>query len=354
MKTVKIGDNVLDMTSLPFIVAEVGVNHNGDLNMAYKMIELAKEAGASAVKFQTFKAEEFVADKSQTYTYNSQGKDVTESMYDMFVRYEFSIEEWRLIKNKCDEVGIMFLSTPQNESDLQILLDLGVNAIKVGSDDFTNIPLLKNYAKTGLPLIVSMGMADLAEVYISLASIGSLDGYPTILLLCTSQYPTPPENVNLNKLKTLKAAFPSLVFGFSDHTQGSLASSLAVAAGAVFFEKHFTLDHNLPGPDHWFSEDPTGLKLWIEQIKLAHKMLGSEIIRPTESEIKIKGIARRSIVAKIDINAGEVLSLANLTLKRPGTGLPPVLFDQVLGLTATRDIQKNTILSFGDMKSITN
>src|SRR5262249_10609741 len=154
---------------------------------------------------------------------------------------------------------ILFFSTPQNESDLDILMKVGVPAVKVGSDDFTNIPLLKSYAASGLPLILSSGMSDLAEAYHGLDAVGAFDGYPTVLLVCTSQYPRPPEYANLARITTLRAAFPPVPIGFSDHTRGPLASALAVALGACFLEKHFTLSHDLPGPDHWFSEDPQGL-----------------------------------------------------------------------------------------------
>jgi N,N'-diacetyllegionaminate synthase len=254
---VKIGNRELKTGGEPFIVAEVGINHNGELSKALEMIEVAKEAGVDAVKFQTFKASEFVSDAEQMFTYSSQGKQVTESMLAMFSRYELRIEDWAKIKEKCERENILFLSTPQNYSDLELLLKIGIPAIKVGSDDFTNIPLLKQYSTIGLPMIISSGMADLSEVFNALDAVNFSAGSPTILLICTSQYPTPIEDVNLLKLETLRSIFPRLTLGFSDHTQGFLAASLAVALGACFFEKHFTLDTNLPGPDHWFSENPS-------------------------------------------------------------------------------------------------
>ena len=333
----------------PFIVAEAGINHNGEIEKAYEMIKVAKSAGANAVKFQTFKAEEFVGDPNQTYTYKSQGKEVTESMLDMFKRYEFTRDEWFLIKKKCDETGIMFLSTPQNRLDLDLLLEIGVPAIKVGSDDFTNLPLLESYVKTKLPMIISCGMSDLAEVYRALEAVGALDGYPTILLLCTSQYPTPPEDVNLLKLKTLADTFPMVVTGFSDHTQGPLASSLAVGMGAHLFEKHFTLNHNLPGPDHWFSEDPKGLKEWVLSIRKAAILMGNSMVRPTISEKEMRVLARRSIVVLKDIKPDEQLTAENLGLRRPGNGLPPSLFSQVLGMKSSKKLSAGELLKLGDI-----
>ncbi|MCD9022316.1 N-acetylneuraminate synthase family protein [Cohnella silvisoli] len=350
-KEVVIGGRTLGNGKQPFIVAEAGINHNGSLDLAFQMIVAAKDAGVDAVKFQTFKAEEFIADEHQTYTYMSQGKTITESMFQMFKRCEFSRDEWFAIKQKCDEEGILFLSTPQNRSDLDLLLELGVPAIKVGSDDFTNLPLLKSYAKTKLPMIVSCGMSDLGEVYTALQSLGSLNGYPTILLLCTSQYPTPPEDVNLLKLRSLAGAFPDLCLGFSDHSQGYYASTVAVAFGACFFEKHFTLDRGLPGPDHWFSENPDSLREWALAIRTGYKMLGNSLVRPTEQEEEMRVLARRSIVAVKDIYEGEQLTSENVGLRRPGNGLPPHLFEEVLSKKTPRFIAKGTLLQWGDFLS---
>ncbi len=349
MPKILINDRPIGPGHPPFIIAEAGINHNGELEKALAMVAVAKAAGADAIKFQSFKAEEFVGDPEQTYTYRSQGQEVTESMLAMFQRCEFERSSWFAIKAECERQGITFLSTPQNRSDLDLLLEIGVGAVKVGSDDFTNLPLLRSYAATGLPLILSCGMADLGEVFRSLETVGALDGYPTVLLLCTSQYPTPPEDVNLRKLQTLQAAFPALTVGFSDHTQGPLASSLATALGASVFEKHFTLDHDLPGPDHWFSENPEELAAWVAAIRQSHRMLGSATVRPTAAEQSMRQIARRSVVALRDIAAGEVLTTANVALRRPGTGLPPELFDAVLGKMATRPLARGEPLTLGDV-----
>ncbi len=347
MKTVQIGDFTIENEGQPFIIAEVGINHNGDVERAFEMIRVAKQCGADAVKFQTFKAEEFVSDPEQTYTYTSQGQQVTESMLAMFQRYEFSPDVWKDIKRRCQEEGIVFFSTPQNRSDLDVLLDVGVPAVKVGSDDFTNLPLLQSYSESGIPLILSCGMSDLSEVYQALDAVGALDGYPTILLLCVSQYPTPPKDVNLRRIRTLQAAFPMIPIGFSDHTQGPLASSLAVSFGACCFEKHFTLSHDDPGPDHWFSEDPAGLKEWVESIRTAYTIMGSSLVRATSAEEEMKVLARRSIVALKDIEVGDVLNETNVGLKRPGNGLPPALLPQVWGLKASQKIVKGSLLTLG-------
>lgn len=339
MDNIIINGKTLGRGHNPFIVAEAGINHNGEIDKAFEMIHIAKIMGIDAIKFQTFKAKELVADSKLMFTYKSQGKEITESQYEMFRRCEFSREEWFKIKHKCDEENIPFLSTPQNRSDLDLLLELGIPAIKVGSDDLINFPLLKSYSTTKLPMIISSGMSNLAEIYEALDTIGAFDDYPTILLHTTSQYPTPPEDVNLEKLKTLSSAFPNIPLGFSDHTQGSLASSLAVAYGAIFFEKHFTLDHNLPGPDHWFSEDPQGLKQWSSSIKEAYKMLGSKLVRPTKNELIIKKEAQRRIVAIKIIKYGEFYTTENIAMRRVshGVGLLPSLYDFLLGKTANRN-----------------
>ena len=335
---VMIGEHAIGIGLEPFVVAEVGINHNGELERALEMIHVAKSAGCDAVKFQTFKAKEFVNDPSQMFSYRSQGKEVTESMLTMFERYELPKSAWATIKSECQKVGIIFFSSPQNRSDLNMLLEVGVPAIKVGSDDFTNLPLLKSYASTRLPLILSSGMSDLAEAYQALESVGAFDGYPVILLVCTSQYPTPPDDTHLARITTLRGAFPMVPIGFSDHTRGPLASSLAVALGAVFLEKHFTLDHNLPGPDHWFSEDPVGLTQWVESIRSAHNMLGSPVVRPTMVERVNKKEYQRRFVAARDIAQGEPITEQAITLRRvaSGKGFPPLFMDYLLGQPAPR------------------
>jgi sialic acid synthase SpsE len=320
------------------VVAEAGINHNGDVDRALEMIHVAGRAGCDAVKFQTFKAAEFISDPSQMFTYRSQGREITESMLTMFQRYELPRSAWPIIKAECGKAGVQFFSTPQNKSDLDILMEVGVPAIKVGSDDFTNIPLLKSYAASGLPLILSSGMSDLAEAHQALNAVGALDGYPTILLVCTSQYPTPPEDANLARITTLRAAFPAVTIGFSDHTRGPLASALAVGLGACFLEKHFTLSHDLPGPDHWFSEEPQGLAEWVSAIRSATAMLGSPLVRPTGVERGNKLEYQRRLVAARDIRMGEILDDTSLVLRRVagGRGLPPNFMTYLVGRPSPR------------------
>lgn len=333
-----IGSRAVGPGQPPFVVLEAGINHNGELERAVRMIEVARDCGADAVKFQTFKAKEFVGDPNLTFSYKSQGRDVTESMLAMFERMEFSASEWAVLKRACDAAGIMFLSTPQNVSDLAILLPLGIPAIKVGSDDFNNLPLLREYSRPGLPLILSCGMADMEEVARSLDAVSKAGNPSVILLVCTSSYPTPPADANVRRLTTLRDAFPGLVLGFSDHTEGPEAAAIAAALGATFFEKHFTLDHDLPGPDHWFSEDPDGARAWIAAIRKAYVLLGDGVVRPTAAEVMMKRIARRSVTALTAIAPGEIFSSQNIGLRRPGTGLGPERWESVLGRRSSRPI----------------
>ena len=333
----------------PFIIAEAGLNHNGDLKTAIEMIEVAKKSGVSAIKFQTFKAKEFVSNKDQLITYKSNGKVITESMLEMFSRYELKYDDWDIIKKKCSELDIMFLSTPQNYSDLKILLEVGVSIIKVGSDDLTNIPLIRKYRQTNIPIILSSGMANISEIYKGIEAAGYFDGNKVAVLLCTSQYPTKPSNVNLNKLDTLRNAFPNLVIGFSDHTQGSLASSLAVSKGAAIFEKHFTLNNNFEGPDHWFSENPKSLKVWVDSINTAYEMLGFHEFIPTKDENSIKIEARRSLCAIKPIKSGDIFNESNLDLRRPGNGIQPELLNVFIGKKSKNDIDSGKLVKWDDI-----
>lgn len=344
----KIGSFEISIQSPPFVIAEAGINHNGELSKAFEMIRVAKECQADAIKFQTFKVAELIDDKSLTYTYKSQGKEVTEPMIDLFTRYEFSSDQWIKIKAECERVGIVFLSTPQNYSDLELLLGLGIDAIKIGSDDFNNIPLIKKYGASGKPLILSCGMADLAEIHQSLSAAGYYKGAPLALLLCVSEYPAPFESLNLNRILSLKRTFPDLIVGFSDHSQGALGATLAVALGARIIEKHFTLDKDLPGPDHWFSENPTELKNYVEQIRLASTSMGHGNLVPSAAEYEMRKIARRSVVAKRELKKGQTLLEEDLALKRPGTGLPPILMEDIIGKTCTRSMEKGEPLKYGD------
>ena len=349
MKNIKIANKAIGINKAPFLIAEAGINHNGSLDQALKMIEAAKKAKVDAVKFQTYKTEELISDSKQTYTYISAGKKINESMFEMFKRYELSAESWKKIKEKCVKENIIFLSTPSSVTDLNLLLKLDVPAIKIGSDDFNNIPLLQECCKTNLPLILSSGMSGSDEIQLALEKTKALEDYPIIFMLCVSQYPTPLKDVNLDRLGNLRTKYPNLILGFSDHTIGSIASSMAVAYGARCFEKHFTLNRNDRGPDHWFSEDLVGLKNWAEAIRTSYLVIGNSSLRPTKKEEQMREIVRKSIVAFKDINKGEAITIKNICFKRPGNGLPPVAINKIVGMKAKKFIAKNEQLKLKNL-----
>jgi len=347
MKQIKIKNHIIAKDRPPFIIAEAGINHNGDIKNALKMIKIAKTAGAHAIKFQTYTATEMICNKKLKYSYKSQGKKITESMLEMFQRCEFSKIQWHKIKKNCDKNKIMFLSTPQNPSDLNLLLEIKIHAIKIGSDDFTNLSLIRNFSQSKLPIILSCGMSTLKEIKTTLSHI-NYKQYPIVLLLTTSEYPTLPENTNLLKFNTISKIFPNLILGYSDHTIGNIASSIAVGFGARVFEKHFTLDNNLPGPDHWFSTNPNQLKDWVNSINIAYKSLGKSKILPTKNELKMKNIARRCPVALKNINKGDILDENNVGLRRVENGLEAKIILKIHGKKSKRKILKDTIVRVSD------
>jgi len=329
-----------------FIVAEIGINHNGDIKLAKNMIDVAKECGVDAVKFQTFKAEEFISDDSETYTYKSQGREITESVMEMFKRYEFFEEEWKEIFNYCQDVNIICFSTPQNPSDLDFLLKIvNLPVIKVGSDDLTNLDLLKYYASKNKPMIISAGMAFISEIEDAVNIIRETNNNNLVVLHCVSSYPTEAEEINLRKMLTIRRAFDVIV-GFSDHTIGATAALAAVALGAKVIEKHFTIDKNLPGPDHWFSSEPKELSQLVHAIRYTEKSMGEYVVKPTLKEMEMRKIARRSIVASRDIKKGELITIETLRVKRPGTGLAPKFIKYILTKKAKIDIKKNELITF--------
>lgn len=344
MNEIKIENFVISESSIPFTIAEAGINHNGNLEIALKMIETAKKAGVSAIKFFTYKTEEFIIDSKLKYTYKSQNKEILESMKEMFQRCELSSDDWKKIKQKCDEENIIFLSTPENISDLKFLIQLGMKVIKIGSDDFTNIPMIRKFLETELPIIISCGMSDMDEIKATISEIRIKNNYPVVLMFTTSQYPTPDEDVNMLKLKTIKDQFNNIILGYSDHTQGNLASSLAVTFGAKVFEKHFTIDKNLPGPDHWFSASPKELEEWNSSINRSWKMLGDNEVKPTINELKNKKDFRRKLVALKIIEKGNKFSEDNIGMRRTKDEKIFLEIEKVIGRLSSKTINHGEII----------
>jgi len=347
-KTIQIGERRIGGEEPAFIIAEASTNHNGDLGRARQMVRAAKETGADCIKFQTFSAEEFCADRTKTFTYRSQGQEVTEVEFDMFRRLEFSESEWIDLIQCCDDEGILFLTTVQDPVNLAMLQTMGLKGIKVGSDDFDHLPNLRIFAGTGLPMIISKGMSDLGEVDRVLGALRPLTDQLAVLH-CVSLYPTDPAFLNLRQIPRLVSLYPHVVWGFSDHSQGTLASTLAVSLGAKIIEKHFTLDHDLPGPDHWFSMDVEKMSRLVRDIRLAEAAMGSGDIVPATGEHESKKIMRRRIVAKTDLPAGTVLSDENIAYKRATSGGFVVDWDILRGHALIRPKAKNEGVDLADI-----
>ena len=343
-----IGDRYVGAGHPTFIIAEAGANHNGSLSIAKEMCRVAQDIGCDCIKFQTFTAEEFCADPNQPFTYQSQGKQVTEPMIDLFRRLEFTRDQWAELMAWCDELGILFLTTVQDRVNLDMMMELGLKGIKVGSDDFDHLQSLTRYASTGLPLIVSKGMATLGEVDRVVRAIRPLNQNLAVLH-CVSLYPADPDRLNIRQIQTLSTLYSDLVWGFSDHSKGTLASATAVAVGAKIIEKHFTLDHGLPGPDHWFSLDVNEMSRLVSDIRFVEAALGTGEVVPDPDEEKYKPIARRRIVAKRDLEVGERLTEATVTFKRSSNGAYVSDWDRLAGRIARRRIEKNGGIDFSDV-----
>ena len=341
--------NKPSFTDRVFIVAEAGVNHNGKLEMAFDLIDAAKDAGADAIKFQTFKTEKIVSKNVEMASYQKENLKNTQSQYDMIKNLELPYQDFIEIKKYCDEVGILFFSTPDEEESLDFLVnELCIPLIKIGSGEITNIPFLQKIASKNLPIILSTGMANLGEIYDAIQVILSLQKClddiqfdPLVLLHCTTNYPTPFEEVNLKAMLTLKEAF-RLPVGYSDHTLGVEVPIAAVALGARVIEKHFTIDKNLPGPDHKASLEPHEFKTMVNAIRNIEKALGDGIKRPTNSEEEMKDFVRKSLVASRDIKKGEIIKEDDIEIKRPGSGILPKFKEIIIGMRITKDIERDT------------
>lgn len=318
------------------------MNHNGDMDLARRTIDAARASGADAVKFQNYRTEDFISDRSIQYEYMSGGQSVVESQYDMFKRCELSDEDLALLAAHCSTVGIGFHSTPTSEDGLRRLVELGVPVLKNGSDYLTHRPLIAAMGRSGLPTVISTGMATLAEVDEAVRAFRQTGNEQLILLHCTSIYPTPPADTHLRKMSTLRMAFGCLV-GFSDHTEGSVAAAVAVAIGACWVEKHFTLDKSLPGPDHRFSADPGELAGLVQAIRLAELAQGTPALGPTPGELESRRAFRLSCVADREMKAGDVLREGDIRFRRPGTGLAPGQAKSLIGRRLARQVPRGHV-----------
>jgi N-acetylneuraminate synthase len=318
------------------IIAEAGINHNGQLEKALELVEVAAEAGADAVKFQLYRPEEQVSRVAQTADYQRE-RTGAGGMLEMALSYELPWEAHHEIAARCRERRIAYMSSCFDQLAVDFLVRLGGDCIKVGSGEITNYPLLAHMARTGLPILLSTGMSTLSDVAGAVEHIRASGPSPVALFQCVSDYPTDPATVNLRAMETMRRAFDVAV-GFSDHTVGETAAVAAVALGACMLEKHFTLDKRLPGPDHAMSLDPVELRSYVRAIRTAESTLGDGIKRPVETELKTMLAARRSLVSARAIRAGEALDEANVTLKRPATGIDPREWANARGRKAARAI----------------
>lgn len=327
------------------IIAEAGVNHNGSIELAYQLIDAAKNAGADAVKFQSFKADTLVSKKAEKAEYQKQTTSSSESQYNMIKQLELSVNDHKKLIDYCNKINIQFLSSPFDLESINLLNELGLEIFKIPSGEITNLPYLRKIGKLNKTVILSTGMSDLGEIEDALDVLAEngTDKNKITVLHCNTEYPTPFEDVNLNAMITIKNAF-NVKVGYSDHTKGIEVPIAAVALGAEVIEKHFTLDRNLEGPDHKASLEPNELKMMIDAIRNIEKALGSGIKKPSPSESKNKVIVRKSIVAKTVIKKGDIFTEKNIGIKRPGNGISPMRWDEVKGTFASKDYKEDEVI----------
>lgn len=329
-----------------FIIAEAGVNHNGDISIAKELVNAAAGAGTDAVKFQTFKADRIAARSAPKADYQAKNTNTDESQYEMLERLELSESAHKELFAYCNGKDIMFMSTPFDESGADMLDNMGMEIFKIPSGEITNKDLIKHIASKKKPVIMSTGMSDLEEVEKAVGWINDIwgtDRQQLTLLHCVSNYPASFSDLNLRAIETMKNTF-SLPAGFSDHTKGIEASIAAAALGAAVIEKHFTLDRTMEGPDHRASIEPNELRQMVNSIRNIELAMGDGIKRPVANEEPIRNVARKCLVAARTINAGAVISAGDIAVKRPGTGIPPEFKADIIGMKAIRKIEPDSII----------
>jgi len=327
-----------------FIIAEAGVNHNGDINLAKKLIDVAVKSGVDAVKFQTWKTELLVTKEAKQADYQIDNTEIEESQYDMLKRLELSYVEFKELKAYCDSKNIIFLSTPDESTSADFLYDLQ-DIFKIGSGELTNLPYLRHIGKLKKKVILSTGMGDIRDIEDALSILmdAGTQKKDITILHANTEYPTPIEDVNLRAMVTIGKTF-DIAYGYSDHTLGIEVPIGAVAMGASCIEKHFTLDKNMEGPDHKASLEPNELKAMVKAIRNIEIALGSSIKKPSNSEIPNIKVVRKSIVASCSIKKGEKFSEKNLIVKRPSGGISPMRWDEVIGTLATKDYSEDELI----------
>lgn len=326
-----------------FIIAEAGPNHNGDFETALRLVDAAKRAGVDCVKFQTFVSEELISKRAEKAEYQKKTTGADESQYEMLKKLELSFDQFRELKKYCEETGIMFLSTPFDIPSIHFLQELDIAFWKIPSGEITNFPYLVEIAKTHKDVVMSTGMSEMEEIAAAIKVLRENGAGRISLLHCNTEYPTPFEDVNLRAMDTLRDAFDVPV-GYSDHSLGISVPIAAAARGAQIIEKHFTLDKNMVGPDHKASLEPQELCDMVSAIRNIEKALGSAEKKPSASEKKNMAVARKSIVARTAIRAGEILTEQNLAVKRPGSGISPMRWNEIVGTIARKDYIEDELI----------
>ena len=328
-----------------FIIAEAGVNHNGSLEIAKKLIDVAVIAGADAVKFQTFKTENLVCKNTQKAEYQRQTTDKNETQFEMIKKLELDADTHNILIDYCNKKKIMFLSTPFDNDSIDLLFNLGLDIYKIPSGEITNLPYLRNIAKLGKKIILSTGMANIGEIEkaLNVLIVGGTDKENITVLHANTEYPTPMEDVNLNAMVTIGKTF-KVSYGYSDHTLGIEVAIAAIAMGATVIEKHFTLAKDMKGPDHRSSLEPKELTAMVKGIRNIEIALGNGIKKPSFSETPNIAIVRKSIVANCKIKKGEILTVDNLAVKRPANGINPMRWDEVIGRKAIKEYKEDELI----------
>ncbi len=341
---IQIGNTLVGHQKPVYIIAEAGVNHNGSLEMAFDLIREAKKCGATCVKFQTYKTEDIITTSAPKAQYQLKVTDKEESQFDMLKKLELPKEAYPQLVKLCKELDIQFMSTPYNKGDADFLEELGVDVFKIASGQLVELSFLEYVAKKGKPMIISSGMATLADVYEGVQAIRNAGNDQIILLQCTTNYPSKLEDANIHAMSSMRDALDVLV-GYSDHVERNFACYAAVALGGCVIEKHFTLDRTLPGPDHAASLSPEEFSQLVQGIQDIEAALGSPVKTPTQAEVDNTQGMRRSLVILHDLPQGTLLEESHLGFKRPATGIAPKMLETIIGKKLSQDVAADTILT---------
>lgn len=350
MSQIRIGNKCISKDSKTYIVAEIGANHNGDVELAKKTIDAAVKCKVDAVKFQTYTAKELVSDLDRIVSMGPKDNIKTERIEELFERVALKREFHKEVFDYANKAGLDAYSTPFSLSDVDFLNDLNVPCFKIAASDVDYIDLLKKIAMTGKPVMLSLGKCTIGEADLAISTIEETGCCELVIMHCVSQYPSPMDEINLNTIKTLKSQYPEYIIGFSDHSIGSTAAIGAVVLGARVIEKHFTLDKYLEGPDHWFSMDPDSMSVLVKEIRNIELAMGTsrKSIAKCESIGRVNSI--RSLVVNKDLKKGSVITKNDLVALRPGTGIKPYDVDKIIGMKLQKDLKANTVLTWDSFK----